>query len=231
MINKFHILPYFYDQDWNGLIRYLSQLSNMDFRRAEKIVRESILPSLEPSVYWIAMRELVLFRKAAFVTGVEAIASLAQRDDFSLHSDEAKLFADAVRQQLPEVVTKIVNITLPLLKQESEIEQLFALFCIDSERDRLAYLIKVESPLAYYMVFKTLKVMPDNQELGRKCCIYIMKRNTDISFNMASILRAYFDLSDIKSQLSLKIDTYELNYIDRNYDTFLHVLNGKRPKV
>ncbi len=231
MINKFHILPFFYDQDWNGLIRYLSQLSNMDFRRAEKIVRESILPSLEPSVYWIAMRELVLFRKAAFVTGVEAIASLAQRDDFSLHSGEARLFADAVRQQLPEVVTKIVNITLPLLKQESEIEQLFALFSIDSERDRLAYLIKVESPLAYYMVFKTLKVMPDNQELGRKCCIYIMKRNTDISFNMASILRAYFDLADIKSQLSLKIDTYELNYIDRNYDTFLHVLNGKRPKV
>lgn len=231
MMNKFHILPFFYDKDWDGLIRYLSQLSNMDFRKAEKIVRETILPETEPDVFWASMHRLVLFRKSAFVTGMSAIDKVAAKESFSFLSVEAKAFAADVLVQMPDATSKIINIALPLLEKEELINDMFQLFGVENVRDRLAYLLKVDSPLAYFMLFKLLKLIPDNQELGRKCCIYIMKRNNDQSFNMASILRTYFDLQDLKSQLSLNIDTYELNYIDRNYETFLHVLNGKRPRM
>lgn len=231
MINKYHILPFFYSKDWKGLIRHLSQLSNMDFRRAEKMVREEILPGLAPADYWTAMLHLVMFNKSAFITGITALERVSCHEDFSFASEEAKAFAKNVKESIPETIAKIANIALPMLTKEEQIDGLFNLLSIESERDRLAYLIKVESPLTYFALFKTLKMMPDNQELVHKCCVYIMKRNNDISFNMASILRAYFDIAELKSQLSLKIDTYELNYIDRNYETFLHVLNGKRPKV
>lgn len=231
MINKYHILPYFYGNDWDGLIRFLSQLTNRDFHKMEKTVREEILPTLQPQSFWPAMQALLLFKKSAFVTGIAALQTVATKEGFSFKSDEAQAFARVMIEQMPEVPAKIINIALPLMQTEEQIEDLFDLFEVDNMRDRLASLLKVESPLTYFVMFKVLKMIPDNQELGRKCCIYIMKRNNDLSFNMASILRAYFDLQDLKSQLSLKIDTYELNYIDRNYEAFLHVLNGKRPKI
>jgi hypothetical protein len=58
-----------------------------------------------------------------------------------------------------------------------------------------------------------------------------MKRNNDMAFNMASIMRTYFGIDDLKSHLSLRIEPYELNLIDRSYETFFDFLNGKRPKV
>ena len=98
-------------------------------------------------------------------------------------------------------------------------------------RSRIAILLKSESPIAYYVLFNSLKHLPEHQALVRKCCVYIMKRNNDMAYNMVSILRCYFGITDLRSQLSLRIEPYELSLVDRSYQTFLDFLNGKRPKV
>ena len=62
-------------------------------------------------------------------------------------------------------------------------------------------------------------------------CQAIMKKSDDMSFNMASLLRSYFDLHEIKSTFSLQIEPYELSYIEQSYENFEHILKGKRPKL
>jgi hypothetical protein len=76
-----------------------------------------------------------------------------------------------------------------------------------------------------------LRRAADNQPLLRAACLAIMKKNDDMSFNMASLLRSYFDLNDIKSTFSLQIEPYELSYIEQSYDNFEHILKGKQPKL
>ena len=58
-----------------------------------------------------------------------------------------------------------------------------------------------------------------------------MKKNNDMAYNMASILKHYFGIDELKATFSLLIEPYELSYIEQNYDNFNHVLKGKRPRL
>ena len=58
-----------------------------------------------------------------------------------------------------------------------------------------------------------------------------MKRKDDLSYNMASILRTYFGLSEIQGQLSLKVEEYELSYLESSFEKFRFVLEGRRPNL
>lgn len=224
-------MPFFVSQDWDGLANHLSRLSNMDFRKTEKVIRESVLPELDAPAYWTAMLHLIIYKKAAFLTGILVVGELLKKDAAALQCQEATDFALFVRKEHPDALRKLANMALPLLTSEQQIDDLFRLFDIHDELLRVATLLKAPSPLTYFALFKTLKMIPDNDDLVRKCCIHIMKAGNDMAFNMVSILKAYFGTENVKSQLSLNIDTYELNYLDRNYDTFLHILNGRRPRI
>jgi hypothetical protein len=48
---------------------------------------------------------------------------------------------------------------------------------------------------------------------------------------MAAILRAYFGLNEIQNQLSLKIEPYELSYLETSFETFKYALEGKKPTI
>lgn len=231
MIAKEHILQLIASSNWEALTQHLSHLSNMDFRKAERTIRESILPTLPSDQFWCAMLHLIKYKKQAFMTGMLALNKQLTRTPSTLQSNEARNFSTFIAKEHPEAMAKMVNMALPQLSSEEQIEDLFRLFDIHDGRLRVASLLKAPSPLTYFALFKTLKMMPGNQDLVRKCCIHIMKSGSDQAFNMASILRAYFGIEGMKSQMSLSIDTFELNYLDRNYDTFLHILNGRRPKI
>ena len=112
-------------------------------------------------------------------------------------------------------------------------EQVMAMmeaFHVENEVTRLSMLLKVDSDLSYYLIFKTLKLLED-KVIARKCCMALMKRQDDRAFNAVCLIKAYFGLDDLPARFSLTIEQYELSHIDRNFDTFQHVLNGKRPRV
>jgi hypothetical protein len=107
---------------------------------------------------------------------------------------------------------------------------MFEALHIEEEVTQLSILLKDDSPLSYFLIFKTLK-MAEDRTVARKCCMVLMKRLDDRAFNAVCLIKAYFGLDDLPGRFSLTIEQYELSHIDRNYDTFVHVLNGKRPKV
>lgn len=165
------------------------------------------------------------------MSGILVIGELERDGKLDLDAPEAHAFFQYILANDPDSVPKIVNMALEQLARTDNIVCILSLCHIDDERQRISHLIKVDSPSAYYLLFQTLKHVDDCYELVHRCCLYIMKRRNDQAFNMASILQAYFGIDALRSLFSLHIEPYELNLIDRDYNTFIHVLNGKRPNV
>ncbi len=219
------------ERRFDHLLTILGHMSNMEFRRAERMIREDILPELSNEIFWESLHHLITYRRQAFLSSAMAVERLANNGALDFDCEHVRLLYEYLAATSPESIDKLQNIILPKLQTEQQIEGMFRCFHTDDPRKRIALLLKSESAPTYFVLFKSLKHIPDHQELVRKCCIYIMKRNNDMAFNMAAILRSYFGITELKSSLSLRIEPYEHSLLERSYDTFLNFLNGKRPTV
>ena len=81
---------------------------------------------------------------------------------------------------------------LPALQTEVQVMGLWSAFHVENEVTRLTMLLKVDSPLSYYLIFKTLKLIED-KVVARKCCMSLIKRQDDRAFNAVCIIKAYLD--------------------------------------
>ena len=223
-----HIATAIRQRNWEQLKLLLNRLSKSEFRKVEQDVREDILPALSNGLFWEAYLHLILYRPQAFLTGILAIRALMERTELDFNCSEAHDVAKALDEQQK---LKIANMTLPLLTNERQMGQLFRWLSFDDERNQIAALIRVHSPLSYFMLFKTLKMLDEGRELALRCCRLIARKQDDLSYNMVSILRAYFGLHEVGMQLSLRIEPYELSYLDTSFETFMYALEGKKPTI
>ena len=222
------LTTYLERDDFEGLRQWLGRLSNSDFRRVERIVREDIMPSLDNERFWEVFRFFAVYRPQAFLPCIASIRHLSDNGTLNFENDDVRKIA----KELPESgISKIVGMALPHLNDENQIEGLFKAFHFNDPFKCVSALIKQDSSLAYYILFKILKHNSDKRDLCVKTCQFMMKKNNDISFNMASILREYFGLQEVKGQFSLKVEHFELNYIDKSFDTFKYVLEGRKPRI
>ena len=217
--------------DWDGLYQQFQSASNAEFRRMETMVRERVMPQLTNEEFWEAYLHLLQYRRQAFLPCILAVAGLAKAGTLDLNCKEAQEMVRWLHANSPQSVVKIVRMAVPLLTTASQIEGFLRLFEFHDERECVAVLVKESTPHAYYALFNVLRRAADNQPLLHSACLAIMKKNDDMSFNMASLLRSYFGLNDIKSTFSLQIEPYELSYIEQSYENFEHILKGKRPKI
>ena len=218
----------FAQRDWQSLTASLDRLTNAEFRQAERLVRDELMPTLPNDDFWTAYVYLIIYRRQAFLSCIRAVHTLATARSLSFETEAAR----QVARELDEVnALKVIDMALPLLQTEEQISGIFRLFNIDDEQKKVSLLIRIDTPLAYYMLFRTLCHLPDNHALALRCYRFILRRQNDSAFNMCSILRSYFGLTEAQEQLSLRIEPYELSYLDRSYDRFVHVLNGKRPRL
>lgn len=231
MIKSDIILAYIRSGDWEELTRLFQSASNADFRKMETLVRERVMPQLSNAEFWEAYLHLLMYRRQAFLPCILGAAGLAKAGTLDVNCKEAKEVAAWVQEHSPESAAKIVRMAIPLLATASQIEGFLSLFEYHDERECATVLMKESTPYAYYVLFNVLRRAADNRQLLVAVCQAVMKKNDDMSFNMASLLRSYFDLHEIKSTFSLQIEPYELSYIEQSYDNFLHVLKGKRPKL
>lgn len=218
-------------KDWEGVTKLFHSLSNADFRRVETLVRTKLMPSLTNVDFWETYLFLLKFRRQAFVTCILSVENLAKHGDLDFCCKEAIEVARWMQEHAKDTVVKVVRMVVPCLKTTEQLEGLFHLFDYHDEHECAAMLLKEDTPHAYFVLFKVMKHAADNRPLLVSTCRAMMKKNDDLSFNMASLMRSYFGLDEIKSTFSLQIEPFELSYIDQSYDNFLHVIKGKRPKV
>ena len=67
----------------------LKSLSNMEFRRMERVMREEVLTDLENDLFWETLLHLIIFKRAAFISGVTVVRHLAEDGtlDFDVESE------------------------------------------------------------------------------------------------------------------------------------------------
>ena len=230
MTQKEKVMPLIGSRDWEGLGRMLRSLSNMEFRQMQRVMREEVLPLLDNVLFWETLLHIIIFKRAAFLSGAAAVRHLADSGTLNFDVESVRKLHKYLQETNAESIVKIGNIMLPKLRTEEQVRQLWEAFHIEDEVTWLSMLLKVDSPLSYYLIFKTLKLAED-KTVARRCCMFIIKRKDDHAYNVVSLIKAYFGLDDLPGRFSLNIEQYELSHIDRDYDTFLHVLEGKRPKV
>ena len=216
--------------DWNGLTQMLGSLSNMELRRMERAMREEVLVGLRNDLFWETLLHIIIFKRAAFISGVTAVTHLVKDGTLDFEVESVGRLYEHLKATHVESLVKICNMMVPELKTEAQVMGMFGAFHVENEVTRLAVLLKAEHDLSYYLIFKTLKLIED-KVIARKCCMALVKRKDDRAFNAVCLIKAYFGLDDLPARFSLTIEQYELSHIDRNYDTFCHVLNGKRPKL
>ena len=230
MSNKEKALMFVGTRDWEGLGRMLRSLSNMEFRRMERVMREEVLTELDNEAFWETLLHIIIYKRAGFISGATAVGHLATDGTLNFEAEGVRLLYEHLKETDEGSIVKLCNMIMPALQTEAQVMGLWSAFHVENEVMRLTMLLKVDSPLSYYLIFKTLKLIED-KVVARKCCMSLIKRQDDRAFNAVCIIKAYFGLDDLPGRFSMKIEPYELSHIDRNYDTFCHVLDGKRPKV
>lgn len=216
-------------RNWDGLDKYLVHLSNSEFRRTEVMVRK-YLSHVDNDLFWEAYLHLLMFRHQAFLVCILSIENLAKKDEINFSCDGALTLSQWALSTIPADVPKMVRMAIPLLTTEKQIDGLLHLFAMDNEREWISILLKEDTPLAFYMLFKALRTI-DDHSITLRCSIALMQKNTDLSYNMACILKHYFGINELKATFSLTLQPYELSYLEQNYNNFKHILTGKRPRL
>ncbi|MBP5375735.1 MAG: hypothetical protein J6Y38_05315 [Bacteroidaceae bacterium] len=217
-------------RDWESLTQMLESLSNMELRRMERMMREDVLGGLENDLFWETLLYLIIFKRAAFISGVTAVTHLAKDETLDFDLESVRRLYEYLKETNEESLVKMCNMMMPELMTEAQVMGMFEALHVENEVTRLSVLLKAEHDLSYYLIFKTLKMIED-KVIARKCCTALMKRQDDRAFNAVCLIKAYFGLDELPARFSLTIEQYELSHIDRDYNTFCHVLEGKRPRV
>ena len=226
-----HTALFIKERNWDSLYAQLRMMSNMQFRRTVTVLRENLLPAIDDNdLFWDALAHIITYKSQAMLTCIVAAEHLAKSGTLNFDTEGCRLLQRHLAETNPDGLTKMAKMLFPLLKTEKQTEDMFDRFGIDRAEQRIAILLTANSPLSYFMIFKTPKAS-ENGLLTRKCCSSIIKRQDDMAYNAASIFKAYFGIEDLPAQFSLKIEQYELSHIDRDYSTFLRMLNGKRPTI
>lgn len=213
-------------KDWERLPTVLAKLTNSEFRRIQPIVREELLPLLTNEEFWEAYCHFLTYRPQAFLSCIHCIGPLAENGTLDFNNEHVVAISNLLDGEQRQ---KLTSMALPYLTTEKFVSQLFDAMKIEDADTRIAILIRENTPLTYYLLFNTLKSIPDHHDKCLRCCRFIMRRKDDLSYNMASILRTYFELNEIQGQLSLKVEHYELSYLESSFEKFRFVLEGRRP--
>lgn len=216
-------------RDWDSLSRHFDSMSNMEFRRTESFIRERVLPQLDNEGFWETLLHIIIYKRTAFLACAAGVGNIAASGMLSFNSEHARALSAHLAATNSESLVKIVCIMLPHMKTREQTEGLLQCFLHGDYKAYAAVLLRFDTPLCYFLLFRSLCHLSEDKRLIANCCRHIMRRGSDTAYNMASLLVAYHGITELNTRFSLNIEPYELSFIDKNYDTFMRVLQGKRP--
>lgn len=206
---------------WNDLFQYLDHLSNSNFKSAKFILENDVLLLASSHDFWEASSRLVEYRPKAFLNSVAKVARNRQiRGNWEVDFEFLKRIAVLLSgKEAQPACCRFIRFLLPLFSTEQDIDNLFTIFGIDSVKDRIILLREVPGSVHFFFMFNLLRSQ-DDHELVVDCCRFLIKQGDDLSYNMASLLKSYFDLKEVKGIFSLHLQPYELGYLESSFPTF-----------
>lgn len=217
-----------HSSDNTEFLAYLQTLSNADFRLAGNVLGERILMGLDGDDFWVMFSRLALCHPKAFLgTCLKAAGRKYEAGELSLQGAAFEQYASIVNEQHKDIDRrKTIQHLLPLLRVPQEIDRLFELFHVDSHKVRISYLLQCDRLSACYSLFLSARRLEHEKPWLARCCAELIRKNNRYAFNLASLLKSYFDLPSVSGVFSLNLHPFQLNYVDISYDNFCKILNS-----
>ena len=220
---------FFQERDWEGLVDYLQGLTNKDFRMAGEIIGSCLMPQIDSEMFWQVFDRLFIYHSKAFlVTMLKAAALRKQQGDFTLNDEGFAPVAKHLLEQGTEIDRmKFITHMLQIFPDEpEELSFLMHQLKIDTPRTCADYFLRAENLASYYLLFMTLRKLEHDKEFLTRCCHFLVKKGTSLSFNLASIMKAYFDLEGVKGTFSLTLKPYQMGRMDSSYENFKKIMQS-----
>lgn len=233
----FHRLQQLFDaEDLEGLPAYLDSLSNAHFRIAGYLIGERLLTDVSPDIFWEVSRRLITWQPKAFtVTLAKAAVPRLQAGSLTLQDNGFLLLAETL--QSPERIIdreKLLLQWLPTVEQPATMEELFNALQVNDSRRRVDFLLRIDSLTAAFVLLRTLRFEEHDRNYLTTVCRQLIqraatlshstRRGDSLSFNLASLLRTFFDLDELRGTFSLSLQPYELSRLDTDFDVFKRIL-------
>jgi len=209
--------PFVIAGDYDGLIELLDSLSHSQFRTAVYMLGERYALELSSDNFWSLFT--LLFQndaKAFLVTMLKALAQRMEKGDVSISDDGfmqlCKMMNSVDRQ-------KTLSFILPYLNNEEQVRYLFQRFSMEAY-EWIPFLIKVNSLPCAFVLFSSLRYIEHERDYLVRVAYFLMKRGDGLAFNLASLIKAYFGLDELKGTFSLQLKPFELARLETSYKAF-----------
>lgn len=211
-------------RDWQGLSSYLGGLSNAHFRTAGYMLGERVMPTLMEADAWEMASELIRYNDKAFlVTMMKAIAEGLRSDRLHLRTSGCHTLLAQLKPNAINVQKTLVAL-LPVVERPEDVQWLMGKLEMEKAESRIALLIRIPTLPCSFMLFHTLRFVEHNRPLLIRTALFLIKRDDDLSFNLASLIKAYYDLEEVKGTFSLRLEPYKLARIENSYEAFCEAM-------
>lgn len=211
------LTPFIVAKDYNGLFFLLDSFSHSQFRTAVYMLGEKYAKEIPAEDFWRLF--MVLFQKEpkVFLTVMlKAFVERMEKGDVSIDDEEFKevccMMNEVDRQ-------KTLSFLLPYLKDEEQVRNLLCYFAMEAH-EWIPFLIKVNTLPCSFVLFSSLRYIEHERDYLVRIAYYLMKRGDGLSFNLASLVKAYFGLDELKGTFSLQLKPYELARLASSYKAF-----------
>lgn len=203
---------------WSLLVEYLRGLSNTNFRTAGYILSEDLMPRMSDDDFWSLLTLLYNLNAKAFL--VTCMKAAVTRIGNLQHPMAEALWRQIATNDID--AAKTLQTLLPHIKDDvSGARHLLDVMLGNDARKRISVLLKVNTPLACYLLLNAMRMVELDRALLIRTTYFLIKRGDALSFNLASLFRAFFGLEEVHGTFSLTLQPYELARLETNYEAFL----------
>ena len=200
---------------------YLGTLSNARFRTAGYVLCERTMQQCPARMFWALAQALVAFNSRAFlVTMLKAFLTRRKQSADVDIDGEGFCSLCVTIQDNDEDCRKVLQYILPELDAPHQIRLLFSLLGITDQAQWITFLLKCRTLPSYFLLFNSLHFIEHDTDRLERIAYYLIRSGDAFSFNLASLIKAYFGLTHVKGTFSLNLKAYELARIATNYNVF-----------
>ena len=205
-----------------ALPAFLRTLSVAQFRTAGYILGERIASELPPAQFWELFLTLVRMDNRAFlVTMLHALSLRLERGDVSIDDDG---FHRLIPFFTEVDASKVLRHMLPLQPTPQAVTGLLDSMKVDDTMRRIRLLLPVGTIPCAFVLFRTLRYVEHDHALLVRVAASLVRQGDSVSFNLASIMREFFGLSELKGTFSLHLSPWQLSRLETSYEAFSQAL-------
>lgn len=216
------ITEYTANADWRGLTLYLDSLTHSAFRTACIILGGEALDRTERSTFWLLTTHLMLWQPKAFVVTMgKAVVRRVEMNLMAFDDEEAMPLYEQLRGPSHVIDRdKLLLLWLPICDTPAKMEFLLNNLDTVTIQHRLDFLLRIPNNVASFVILRTLRIEEHNRQLLLNTARQLMRRGDGLAFNLASLMRTFFDLAELRGTFSLNIPPYALSRLDTDFDAF-----------